>query len=126
MATMKALNIVTDAFEEVPSHVMAADAYNMYKPHTDPYQDASMKARVLWEHKTDGYVVWVVGKAVLKLCPTALGLSGHDIGDYINEYKLDRSAYTQRYKATVTTTKTVTTTTTTTTTSFSSSSSGAR
>ena len=95
---MLAFNVSSQLFETVPPYLCGEEWYDCNKPHAKPYQDPSMKARVLWQHKKEKYIIWTSGKAVLKLdMEEGTGaLVGTEVGDTINAYKLDKAAYAER------------------------------
>lgn len=105
-----AFNVFTEAFEDIDS-VKSEDAFEQHKPRKPPYQSSDHATRMLFVHKQDRYVVWVVGgKHFLLLHPSeldkAIDMSAYQhldtvsrlirIGDFINQYKLDRANYTSK------------------------------
>ena len=104
---MKGFNVLTDSFEEI-ADIKDDAAYEQHKPRKGPYQSVDHATRMLFVHKQDHYVMWVVGgKFFLLLHPSELDqeidmtpyadMDAHTqlirIGDFINAYKLDRSKY---------------------------------
>jgi uncharacterized protein (DUF736 family) len=104
---MKGLNVLTDAFEDI-ADIKDESVYEQHKPRKGPYQSTEHATRMLFVHKQDRYITWVVGgKFFLLLHPSELDqeidLSAYAhldeepqlirIGDFINAYKLDRAKY---------------------------------
>ena len=104
---MKGLNVLTDLFEEI-ADIKDESAYEQHKPRKGPYQSIEHATRMLFVHKQDHYVTWIVGgKFFLLLHPSELDREidltpyAHldeetqliRIGDFINAYKLDRAKY---------------------------------
>ena len=97
-ATCKmAFNVLNHTFEAVADIKLNESAYDLHKPRKPPYQATCHMTRVLFEHKTDKYIVWVVGgKFLLMIHPAQLLQAGDrsvQIGNFINAYKLDRVNY---------------------------------
>ena len=105
---MKGLNVLTDLFEEI-ADIKDESAYEQHKPRRGAYQSIEHATRMLFVHKQDHYVAWIVGggKFFLLLHPSELDREidlkpyAHldsatqliRIGDFINAYKLDRPKY---------------------------------
>jgi hypothetical protein len=102
-----AFNVMSEQFVDI-AHTRQQEAeYILHKPRREPYQSLDCASRVLWVHTKDRYVVWVVGgKFFLTVNEQELlgepGLQNIDdpiskarVGEFINDYRLDRRKYTE-------------------------------
>lgn len=94
---MKAFDVFTGKFESVPHISHNADSYRMHKHRKHPYQSGEHASRVLFEHTTDKYIVWVVGAKFYLMLRVDQIIKGKAkeiaVGNFINAYQLDRTKY---------------------------------
>ena len=93
----RALNVITEKIEEVDD-IEDDTMYDVNKVHKPPYQTPYFKQRVLWVHKTKGYVYWKASGKDCIVYNSDVLIGEHDthelaIGEFINDYVLDKAVY---------------------------------
>jgi hypothetical protein len=100
-----AFDVMGEQFVDIAHTRLQEAEYTLHKPRRGPYQSNNFASRVLWIHNKDRYVVWVVGGKhfltvneqelldELKLTNINNPMSKAKIGEFINDYRLDRKKY---------------------------------
>ena len=101
-----AFDVMSEQFVDIAHTRQQEGEYTLHKPRRGPYQSNDFASRVLWIHNKDRYVVWVVGGKQfltvneqelldeLNLTDIDNPLSQAKIGEFIDDYRLDRKKYT--------------------------------